>query len=541
MQSTKKHSFWKIYAIVFCAALLLVLAFFFVFFDIMRNYEQSQPTSGAEAFLDSLTSETLDSLIVSSVSDSDPLYDDRDAVLHELRGKVVHEALTYRKDYTAYTAEQPVFIISCGELPVYRITLTAGESIRYGFRAWKIAKTETLLSAHDLAEKTSQVCVPSGAILSVNGIEVSVPPSGTAPYRYVTKWEVPGTLLSDCYEIDHIYDAEFTCSLDGTACEMKTEQDALYFLYPDDAFTDYVIQAPDTAVVTVNGITLDKSTLVERDIPYDTTPIEATLRNLPTAVAYEIKGLAAKPQITVKLADRVLSVSQEDNTFYAAYPEELRFSCTVRVPAGSRVSLHGVPCTADMIQSTEYEREELFSYSAQVPAYEIYAMDGLLLAPENIEIIYRGAALPFSETAEGNAYTFDASYPKIESPDTEKLALDFVKDYFIYTSNGYRNLKQNLANVLKYIPYGCNLYVKIVQSENGFSWTAPVASMTYNTLEVTDIISYPNGMNLCRVEFDVSQVFSDYSGQVTRAYRGVMMVLLASNGKVVGMEIDTHA
>lgn len=89
-----------------------------------------------------------------------------------------------------------------------------------------------------------------------------------------------------------------------------------------------------------------------------------------------------------------------------------------------------------------------------------------------------------------------------------------------------------------YIPYGCTLYAKIVQSENGFSWTPPVTSITYNTLEVKNIFSYPNGLRLCEIEFDVSQNFSD---EVHRKYSGTMLLVITSAGKVVGMEIDTNA
>lgn len=530
-----KSRFWRIYAIVFGTALALSVAFFVVFFDIMKNYEHSQPASGIETFLISLTAEDIENVISDAVSNAEPFYDDREAVLASLRQKIKPDALEYRKDYTSYTWENPVYKVSCGDMDIYRVTLAAGEALRYGFSSWVVEKQESLLSVHDLPKHTSHVYVPRGATLSVNGIEVEGDPVGTSTYLYGSKWEPDGILKTDYYRIEHFSDAEFSCILDGFECESRTEEDGIRFLYPTEALVTCTIEAPSSANVTVNGVLLEESEIVEAGIPYEASPFEAMLDDLPTAVVYKVEGLSVLPKVKAELNGQALTFDCEDNTFRGAYPDEMRYSCTIRVPEGSTVTLRGVPCTPIGEPEAEIHHGELFSYSGKVPTYDLYTINRLFLKPDGVEILYNGISLPYTVTEEGNLCAIDAAYPRIDAPETVELALTFVKTYFFYTSNGSNNTNQNMMNVLGYIPYGCPLYWKIVQTENGFSWTSPVVSMTYNTLAVTDVVSYPGDLRLCHVDFDVSQTF--YGG-VHREYSGEMLVLVTADGQVVGLEIN---
>ncbi len=538
MESRKKSSFWKAYWIVLGAALALVAVFFFVFFDIMDNYEKSQPHYGATVYTASLTGEKLEKILTDAAENCDTPYENADTVLRTVRESIGTSPLSFTKDYTAYSSANPVFTVSCGEIPLCSVTLGKGEELRYGFTSWKVVKEEPILSVHDLEHSTSLVYVPKDAVLYVNGIKAEEAPTGVFPSNETLKWEKNAPLKNELYEIDLIGEAEFSCILNGVECESRAEENGVYFLYPRKFLRSYTVEVPEAAEVTVNGILLGEADIKESSIPYPYSPMESSLADTPKAVLYHIDGLFSEPEISAVLGENKLPLTGEDNAFRAEYPEALLYSCTIRVPHGSTVSVRGVPCTAENITAAESEPKELFAYSGNPPTYDIYTLDRLFLAPADVEILYNGIALPAEKSEDGRTYTFRTSYPRVNSPEHEALALDFVKTYFTYTSNGYKDTHRNLLNVLTYIPYGCDLYWKMVQSENGFTWTTPVSFMSYNTLEVTELFSCPGDLRLCKIAFDVSQSFSD---KVYREYSGIMSVLLTADGKVVGMEIAANS
>lgn len=534
----KKSRFWAIYGIVFGCLFALVLVFLAFFSDFIHNFEISQSLTSAEAFVDSLTDEDLSQLMEAAAAECGTVYSDRESVIRAFREKISLDTLILREVFTSNTPDKPVYEISSGGFPLYRITLTKGEKLKYGFYSWKTEKTESLLSVGDLETKTVHIYVPKGALLYANRIQVADAPTGTSAYRYFGKWDKANIFESDYYRINLLSEADFLCTLNGKKCELKQEEDGLYFLYPDRYLLSYTIEVPDIATVKVNDIPLTSEEISKRELPYDYPSVESTLDNLPSGVVYQIEGLTAEPTITAEIDGIPLPLTREENSFYGAYPEELKYSCTIRVPEGSTVLLHGIPLDAENITSKESESAELFSYSGSVPSFDIYTLDKLFLSPTDLEVLYNDLPLSFTHSAEGNFFTLSATYPQTNAPDTENLALSFLKDYFVYTSNGYLNTNANLSKVLTYIPYGCSLYWKMVQSENGFSWTSPVASMTYNTLEVTGVYFYPEGLRLCTIDFDISQTFY---GDIYRQYSGTMMVLVNPAGQIVGMEIHANS
>ena len=528
----KKNSFWKTFGIVAAALLLCILAFFAVFYDIIKNYELSQPVSGADAFAGAVTDIDLSEIISDAADKNELPYEVREDVIASLTSIVTAEELTSRKDFESSTADSPAFLICAGELPIYRVTLTEGEEIRYGFTSWKVKSSEAVLSAADAADKTN-VYVPEGSTLLVNGVAFDGDSKGTSPYKYTSRWEAKNPLTAERYVVPTLTDATFTCMIGDAECEMTTSEDDVYFLYPDSLLSEYTVEAPSTAKVYANGIELTPEDVIESAIPYELSPIEKSRTDAPTMTLYRVTGLAKTPEITAEMDGESLTLWREDNTFYVNYPTSRLYSCEIRVPSGSTVTVGGVTLTSELVTSTEYESTELFSYTTP-PAYDVYQADRLFFAPENVTVTYNGTTLDTPANMDGNAYSYSALYPPSNDARAEEVALDFLKVYFHYTSQGYLNTHENMLSVLEFIPQGCPFYTKILRSENGFSWTSPVASMKYNTLEVTSQRSYPAGLTLVTARFDVSQSFWGAEG---REYRGEIMILLTHDYRVVGMEI----
>ncbi len=530
------HRFWKVYGVVFGVLVVLVLTFLAVFFDIIRVYEQAQPATAASAFAASVDEATLTEAIRAAIAEYGSPYEDEEAVLPAIEEAIGEKPAVYTKDYTAYTSERPVFIVSCGDVPVYRITLTAGEALRYGFSSFETAAVEFVLPYDEFVSNTAVAYVPDGATLYLNGTEVTAEPDGTVPYRYSGKWESEITLKSERYEFKLVCDAAFTCIRDGVTCEMRTEEDGIYFVYPDEQLLTYTVTAPDNVLVRVNGVLLGEDEITESGLQYETHRVEALREDLPTMTVYTVGGLTVQPEVTAETYYGIrLPVALAGNAFSVDYPEGAYQTCTICVPSGSVVSVNGVVLEQADITATEAKSTELFSYASAAPSYDIYTLTGLFLPPASVEVTYGGTALPLTSAADGGTHSYDGTYPRVEADATRAVALDYLYAYFHYTSNGHVNTDQNLAGVLAYIPYECELYQTMVQSKVGFSWTTPVTDMTYNTLTVTDVLAYPEGLYLCMVDFDISQTFY---GWVHREYKGKMKLIVTAEGKVVGMEIN---
>jgi len=531
----KISRFWKGFAIITAAALVCIIAFFAFFYDYMKNYELSQPISGAEAFAETVTGDDLTSAAREAGAKNELPHEKSEDVIASLASIVTAEELTCRKDFENNTADYAVFLVCAGDVPVYRVALEEGDEIRYGFTSWKVTKVEMILSALDAAENTN-VYVPEGSTLLVNGVEITAPSKGKSPYKYTSRWEAENPLTAERYVVPTLTDATFTCTIGEIECEMTSVDDDVYFLYPDALLGEYTVEAPSTAKVYANGIELSADDVIEADIPYELSPLESDHTDAPTMALYIIRGLAKAPVITAKMDEDNLTLWREDNTFYVNYPESRLYSLEITAPAGSTVTVGGVALTPDLITRSEHESESLFSYTT-APAYDVYELSHLFFAPESVEITYAGATIDATSSISDNAYSYSALYPTKNDTRAEEVSLDFLKAYFYYTSQGYLNTHANLLTVLEFIPQNCPLYTKMLQSENGFSWTSPVASMKYNTLEVKSVRSYPASLTLVTVAFDLSQTFWGAEG---REYRGDIMILLTEDGRVVGLEINAE-
>lgn len=531
-----KSRFWKVFAIVTAALLLCIFAFFAFFYDYIKNYELSQPISGAEAFVKSLTSDDISDAIAEVAARGELTHETPEDVIHSLSSRITGvENLTCRKDFEASTSENPAFIVCSGDIPVYRITLEEGDGARYGFTSWEIAHSEVILSALDFA-KTSNVYVPETASLFVNGVEITADSEGKSPYKYTSKWEAENPLTAERYIVSTLTDSTITCKISDIDCEMTTEGDDIYFLYPYSFLDDYVIEAPSSAKVLVNGIPLTADEIMGEPIPYELSPFDGAREDAPTKTLYKISGLEKAPVITATMDDEPLTLWRDDNIFYINYPSEKLYSCEIMAPSGSTVTLNGIELTEEYIKFTEYESKELFSYTT-APAYDVYMVDSLFFAPEYVEISYNGTTLDIPADVDGNTYSYSALYPEVDDSRAIDVTLDFLKAYFYYTSQGYLNTHENLLTVLAFIPEGTPLYTKMILSESGFSFTSPVASMKYNALDVKSTRSYPEGLILTTTKFDLSQSFWGAEG---REYRGNIMILLTADYRVVGLEISAE-
>lgn len=539
-----KNSFWKIYARITGLAVLVIVIGLAIFNDFIRAYEIAQPAAAAMRYAESLTEETFISILEDTLPDVPSGFNSRESTLAAYVQALPEDGYTCSRILTMGDAEHPVYGVYSDGILLAHVTLMQDSDSSYGFHPWKVVNTVLMPQNLPVKKETYSIYAPSGSTVTVNGIALSEEwiLSDTAAYPFASLFEQQGEITCTLYEVRDIFGIpSFSCVQNSTVClQAETEsEDTVYFLYPETAAKKYDIVVPDGSSVLVNGVALEETFTVETGIPYNYNALEENRAALPSARKYTVSGLFAVPEISVQYKGLSLDVSYDStaSVFTAPYPEELLYTCAVTVPTGSTVSLYGKDCSAYRIAETVTPYALLFAEIGTPPVLEQYQITGLYLPPEDVKVQFGGKPLQITAEQEERMWLYNGEYPVVERPDVENLALAFIQAYFQYTSQGYNNTTANMENSLQYVAWGSDLYKRIQNSEESFSYVTPVTSSVYNILEVEKTSEIQPGAYVCTIAFDVAQQIR----HVSRDFVGTVTLYITDNAgvlRVSGMAIQ---
>lgn len=528
-----KKSFWKLYFSVFAVCIVFTLAGLGLFWSFIDSYEKAQPENFAASYAAALSVEKLSDLLDESLPDVFSPYEDvngiRSAYLTSL--SAINGDFTARKNFLAYTADKPVFYLEKGNTTVAEITLGSHEDGAFGFRRWKVLSSVIRTDGWAPQEKTYTVFSPKGAIITVNGIAVPTEArtETDVDYGFADAYVSPGSVLWDVYTVTGIYGApDVVCMLNSEWCSALTEGTSILFKYPESMTKTYEITAPAEAQVLVNGKVLDDIYITDTDLPYNYLAAESSLSTLPTAVTYTLDGLFAQPEIQVSLGETQLAIREKDGKYVADYPDSHLYTCTIRAPKGSKVTLHGADCEVYRV-GTEPVFPELSDQISHMPIWEIYTVTGLYVSPaEAVSVEREGEFLATIVTTESFDVQCVVKFPEVENSILNERAHDFLMDYIAYTGNGFSNIDANLEKVLAYVIKDSNTYKRIKNSREAIRFVTPVQKTTYNKQEIVSSVKYSEGLWEYAIEFDIDQNTAGY----LRKYVGTFSLLFAEiNGE----------
>jgi len=540
---SKLNRFWKIYLISVLSAVCLVAVGLSVFYAFIDSYEKSQPEYAVQTYANELSEKTLSELVMDALPEELSVYESHKDLnsyymlaLDKLEGQ-----FTVRKDYKNYSSAKPVFNIIKDSVPIVSLTLTLGEDGAFGMKRWKTESVCALLENWTSPAQDYTFYVPVNAALTINNVAVreTDKTDSDIPYAFTSVYEPNSSAKWDVYTVSDLRAVPVAeCTFNDAACPVESTGNVFLIKYPESAQTTYTLTVPTGAVVSVNGIALTEKEIVASALPYKYSQIESDLSDLPTAVSYSVSGLFGKPSAKAVLEDTELTFTEEGSVYTASYPTNLQYTCTLQVPAGSTVKIHGVDCSSYKTgQETAYAA--LSAHVAALPVFDVYTVSGLYASPsEGISVNLDGKELPVIVHTDGYTVTARAGFASVENNDINDRAVAFVKDYITYTGQGYNNLDANLQRVLSYvIPY-TEAYSRIANSRIGIYYVTPVTANEYKKLEVSNIVKYNDDMYECTVDFDVMQktyyVQNDYAGQI-------QLLFIKKNGvwKVADMQIDS--
>jgi len=539
----KKTRFWKVYTIAAAAAAVFLFAGLVVFYAFIASYEKAQPEYTARQYADTLTDDAVSKWKWDTKPDAVSPYETVEAIRSQYLAALVSISGTYsvRKDFTQYTAENPVFLILKGDTEIGSLVLSPGGKGTFGMDRWSVSDASADLSPL-IRQKEYLVYVPTGASLTVNGQpgRQEDRTQTDIPYKYASRYEANTTRGWELYKISGLCaEPILSCQLNGEECPAESaENNSMYFRFPPTSLHTFTVTVPENASVTVNGIPADKADAAPDRIPYEYVSAEASLENLPSAVRYTFSGLFSRPEIAGMMGEIPLSFEAAGNSWTASYPDELKYSAEIRVPAGASVTMHGTDCSA-FYTHTEDAFPSLSKHISQMPKFDVYTVRGLYLSPENsVKATLNGTDLPLSQTLTSFDAVITAKFPESEHQAVEDLAMAFTKSYIHYTGQGFNNTDRNLADVLSYVIPKTDTYTRIEKSRIAFIYVTPVLSSKYKTLDVSAVTCYSDTLYECTVAFDVQQ---NTYGHL-RDYAGSFQLVIAQvNGvwKIADMQIIT--
>lgn len=515
------NDFRMIYGIATGAAVLVILIGLAVFYDFISAYELSQPQGTAEEYVASLTEDTVIGLAEDALGKLEMVYEDRDVYVDKYRNAWSDNVPICRKYIKGSSTEAPVYSVMCGDIEVCRLVLTGSGDGKYGLNGWCVESCEFPIGNVTDNGKRYSVYAPEEAELTVNGIPLTSPSNHSVSCPMLSELDSTEHSAFALYELGTMYtEPDVKCSLGDVGYRVTVSDGTV--LCSAETPHSYKIYAPEDAEVYVNGTLLNAEYAAENGVPYEYSEFEAKKAGLPTQIIYETGNMLSLPEVRVSLNGIDSKPELDGLCFRAAYPERLTCSLTVKAPVGSVLSINGISAGDAAYRESAFDGLSLGT--ATVPEYEVFKADGLYSSAVSITGSLNGIALTFKETVvesdHGILLEFVTDYSVAINEATSRFALDFADAYFHYTSEGYRNLRANLAAVLGYVESGSELYTKIKSSENGYSYIAPASGEVRNVLEISDSYILDDGSVAVKIDFDIDRT----NANATQKYAGELLL-----------------
>lgn len=427
---------------------------------------------------------------------------------HLFSAKIEGRELSYSKKVGEYTASAPVYSVYADGVPYFTVVLEPGEGVGFGMKGWKV-KSVTADEAYYYTEvHTLTVLAETGMAVTVNGrllgekdIENSrVKYSSVNPYETsIDSVELIRYKVGELYTVPAV-----TAVKDGVSVSAAVEKD-FYYVFMGASLSSYTVTAPDKASVAVNGYLLTEDLKISENEYSDVHTAESEHPELPSSVTYCIDGMAAEPKVAGDIDGVSLSYTKEDSSFTFTYPDSMRFSAEISVPAGASLYLHGKIVDRTFI-TAEGEKipqlEGLDKYLDTTPLRDVYEINGLYISPEFTSKQGETTLEVITGKESGQRSTYSFSRLSQESHE-ESVLLDYLRQYVKYTAYGSEETRNNYNALLPYVVSGSPVAKMLSESIESIKWNSPLKTIEYNDIGVRNYIDYGDSCFTCELYCDV--------------------------------------
>lgn len=309
----QKSRFGLAFGIFTAVLAVLLIAACVVLWFYLDAYEATRPEQVMENFAQLADEAYWSDAIDGAFTVTESPFETRDELMEELCLSVLRDNdLVWRED-DGYSADNMVYMVSAGGKDVCRVTIgevAENGNAGFGFTYLEVTRVELLASFTAPEAHTITVTAPAGAVVSVNGVELTEEYiTQDALSETVTLPELEESLadrLYTVYTVSGLYAPVEVAAVDSEgnaiAADGEVTDEAVTFALGEGTL-DYRILVPEGSTVTVNGVELDGS--------YNTgdTVVPAFLEGfddygtLPEFELWLVSGLHLAPEVEVTTGD----------------------------------------------------------------------------------------------------------------------------------------------------------------------------------------------------------------------------------------------
>jgi len=252
------------------------------------------------------------------------------------------------------------------------------------------------------------------------------------------------------------------------------------------------IQAPKSAVVTLNGVVLDATFITSTTLVEELSELEKQFTTeVPSLAVYSVPGLYGNLEIYVEDTDGTeLVATHADGSLYTyAMNITETYDVTITAPADAVVSLNG----ARIPESYVIAREEydLLSGAADYLPEDtsakvcVYSVRGLLTPVESVTAVAAdGKALSGNQSEDGS-WSFGWGTQTIPSSRKE-LVDEYMDAYLSFSADEGDATDYNWSVIQGYLLYEGDAYERCYMALDGLEWTRSYDAV----LNSVDVLSY---------------------------------------------------
>lgn len=332
MEEKKKRLTWRRFLLIWTLGLLILgLIGCAVFYRYAAVYERTRP----ELVMDGLMARGMDewkSDLHETLPADERGFENMDALFDAFFESNVRAAsLRYRQDLSRSDAQQAVFVVNAGRIPIADVTLRPKEGVKrsFGRCEWELDRIDCLDFRSALDAVTLEIDAPQDASLTLNGAPIgedclsgeTVEPPYLTPLE--ARFDTPGVYVR--YRIEGLFGAFDVADAEGRAFRQEDTGDPsrIRLVLDEPGRFTLSVEAPAEAEVRVNGVTLGSE---EASGGFDLT---RGVPQLPEGIgyrtqSYRAQGLYIKPQVEAFGPDgeALSAVVGGNGTFYFFYPDD---------------------------------------------------------------------------------------------------------------------------------------------------------------------------------------------------------------------------
>ncbi|MGM9642310.1 MAG: hypothetical protein ACI3XI_03775 [Eubacteriales bacterium] len=423
---------------------------------------------------------------------------------------------------------------------------------------WEIERMEFNIEYFsDVDFPEYRIIVPSGAALTVNGVEIdpNMKEKHGVSYPALSDAE-KGNAVAPCdiYVFNDIYFVpELSARLGSETLRMQAMGEReWFFYYPESAMHEVRVTVPVGVDAYIGGIMLTEEWATREEIDGELGDLDdGGTGTLPRLSVWTVGNIFGEVEVEAKIDGKSVELlSSENRNFIFATPDECKYTVTVIVPADAELFVNGKKITpslkveggataediADGATSLgRYEVSELGVVEGAVPSFDKYVLNGYLAQP-NVTAKLGSTELTCAGTrVEGYRMRCDFDYSAGEAFDSARIAEaeKFAEAYIAYICGGgawldpsnKETFKANYDAIKAMMIEGTAGYVAVMESYREVNLMPKYDRFTVDGKQTTDLVSYTDKSISCRVEFTVTRTRTVDGVEQTDTLTGSISVL----------------